>query len=171
MPNAGSGKGKLLILTGLPASGKTTVARRLSGLVDGVVIVSSDDVRKRAKRKVWNLMEDLVTESLNKGMIVVADATNYDRPHRDRFADAARRLGCPHWIAYLKADIGILLERNETRAETIPPGAIYHHSRSYQEPDPEEEAIVIDTEAVSPDDAAKTIAGIMGLPENSNECS
>jgi predicted kinase len=162
------GKGKLLILTGLPASGKTTVARRLSGIADGVVIISSDDIRKKAKRRVWDLMERKVAQGLGEGSIVIADATNYDRPHRDRFADVARGLGCPHWVAYLKADLGVLLERNEGREDSIPPGAIYHHSRSFREPDPEEMAIVIDTETTSPEEAARIITGSMGLQENAN---
>lgn len=164
-----SGEGNLLILTGLPASGKTAVARLLAGIIDGVVIVSSDEIHSKTKGRVWDLMERMVTEGLSNGMVVVADATNYDLPHRERFASAARRLGCPHWIAYLKASTGVLLERNAGRADAIPPGAIYHHSRSYQEPTPEERAIVIDTESVSPEEAAGIIAGRMAMPENAKD--
>lgn len=161
-----SGKGRLLILTGVPASGKTTVARHLAQISRYVVIVSSDEIRKRSGSKIWDKMERIVSENLECGMVVVADATNYDRSHRDRFASVAGRLNCPYRIAYLRAGRETLLERNASREEAIPPTAIYHHLRSYQEPSEDEMPIVIDTESVSPGEAATKIAGEMGLDSN-----
>jgi tRNA uridine 5-carbamoylmethylation protein Kti12 len=169
MQNAGSGRGKLLIMTGMPASGKTTIACQLAEFVDDVVIVSSDDIRNKSSRKVWEKMEGIVQEELERDMVVVADATNYERRRRDRFAGVAELVGCPFWIAYIRASIEVLLKRNGGRPDPIPQGAIYHFSRSYQEPSPEEGAIVIDTESLSPAEAARKIALEMGLSDTAGE--
>ncbi|MBU7004233.1 MAG: AAA family ATPase [Theionarchaea archaeon] len=163
MEYSGPGRGKLLILTGMPASGKTTIARRLAEIADDVFIVSSDDIRKKSGRKVWEKMESMVQEGLESGMVVVADATNYDKRRRDRFAGVAGVVGCPFWVGYIRAGTEVLLERNADRTDSIPQSAIYHFSRSFQEPGPEEGAIVIDTEYLSAEEAARKIALEMGL--------
>jgi len=164
-----SRKGKLLILTGVPASGKTTVAGHLAKMVRNVIIVSSDEIRKVSRRRVWEKMEEIVSEQLEGGMVVVADATNYDRSHRDRFARAAIGLDCPFRIVYLKAERDTLLERNSKRNEAVPQSAIYHLFRAYQEPLADEMPIIIDTESVPARDAARVIAAQMGLDTECQE--
>jgi len=147
----------------VPASGKTTVAGHLAKIARNVIIVSSDEIRKKSRSRVWDRMEGMVSQQLEGGMVVVADATNYDRLHRDRFVSAAQRLDCPFRIAYLKAGRDTLLERNSRRDEAVPQSAIYHLLRAYQEPGADERPIVIDTESFPPRKAALLIAAEMGL--------
>jgi predicted kinase len=81
---------KLIILKGLPASGKSTWAKKQAEANLNTVIVSRDSIREMLKGEYKNFpfgtrMEDLVTMieeqsvyfSLHQGYTVILDATNF----------------------------------------------------------------------------------------------
>jgi hypothetical protein len=92
----------LIIICGLPGSGKTTLARALSNKLKAVHI-SSDIVRKRMftrpgygeeeKRAVYGEMEAEASGALGEGKTVVVDATFYQGALRERFMKIAENNG------------------------------------------------------------------------------
>ena len=149
-------EGLLIILCGLPASGKTTLAKLLAHRMDDVEIVSSDMLRSQlSSGRIWEEMAGMVRQGLSAGKTVVVDATNYNDAHRDRYARIAREMGVPYLIACLEAEMATLLQRNSQRTERIPESAIRHLSSLFETP--LDHAIRIDTEELQPAEAFKAI--------------
>ncbi|MDP9370345.1 MAG: ATP-binding protein [Chloroflexota bacterium] len=104
---------RLLIMCGLPFSGKSTLARELAARLrfvhleldavnvergaglDGGVITREDWLA--AYRESYRRLDGL----LNEGCSVVFDATNFRRAHRERLRRAARRAGAVAMVVYL----------------------------------------------------------------------
>lgn len=75
-------KNKLVILCGLPGSGKSTYALNLS--TQGYVVVNQDTLGSANKCK------EVALEALKKGINVVIDRTNIDKRQRKRWTDLAK---------------------------------------------------------------------------------
>jgi tRNA uridine 5-carbamoylmethylation protein Kti12 len=149
--------GFLIVLCGLPASGKTTIAKLLDNGMDGVLILSSDYLRNRTgSSRIWSRMAQEVREGLSDGKTVVVDATNYSSAHRERYVSISREMALPHLVAYLKAGIPTLLQRNRERTERIPTGAIGRLARLFETPGGDD-TLQIDTEEFDPEQAAEAI--------------
>lgn len=82
---------KLLMLKGLPASGKTTQARKLVG--QGWVRVSKGDIHSMlyqdihtndTEKQVSTIYNDIIDTSLERGRNVVVDDTNLDPASKRR---------------------------------------------------------------------------------------
>ncbi|MEQ8810693.1 MAG: ATP-binding protein [Imperialibacter sp.] len=94
----------MVIIAGLPGSGKTYLATRLAARL-GAVHISSDRVRKimgasgkyspQDKLNVYSEMIKLTEKALRKGETVLVDATFYQQKVRDSFAKLATELGTP----------------------------------------------------------------------------
>lgn len=81
---------KFIMLVGLPASGKSTLAEKLSQL-ENAVILSSDKLREELfnnihdqsdNTKIFDVMNSRAKELLNQGQNVIYDATNINRKRR-----------------------------------------------------------------------------------------
>lgn len=81
---------KLIVLVGLPASGKSTLAVELSKK-ENAVILSSDSIREEIlndvndqsnNTKVFEVMNNRAKKLLNQGKTVIYDATNINRKRR-----------------------------------------------------------------------------------------
>lgn len=134
---APSRKPCLLLIAGLPGSGKSTVARGLAERT-GFSVIRSDVVRKElagvpitnptddeTRSKIysveWNEMtysECLrrASELLFEGKRVVVDATFREERHRKTFLDAAVRWGVPGLLLHCHADPKIIRSRLDARA-------------------------------------------------------
>jgi hypothetical protein len=92
----------LIIICGLPGSGKTTLARALSKRLSASHI-SSDLIRKEMfpkpayseaeKEAVYMEMRKRVKKTLSEGIGVVVDATFYKKRQREYFVAVARECG------------------------------------------------------------------------------
>jgi predicted kinase len=114
---------RLVLICGLPASGKSTLARRLAPIVPAVRLdkddwatqlgadVWDDDFRVRLERQLWVLAQDL----LARGQSVILEWGHWARMERDEKRLAARALGVGVELHYLDAPLEELIERAERR--------------------------------------------------------
>ncbi len=112
-----------MLICGLPAAGKSTLARRLAPEIpairldkDGWVTALGadlwdDDFRVRLERQLW----DLTLELLAHGQSVILEWGHWARIERDGKRLGARSLGVGVELRYLDAPLNELIERAEQR--------------------------------------------------------
>ena len=120
---------RLIIVCGLPASGKTTLARALESRL-GAVCLSPDewmnalsislyDEEKRGKIEAlqWKFGQEL----LALGLTVIIEWGTWGRSERDTLRLGARALGAAVELHYLSAPVDVLFERIQRRGRENPP--------------------------------------------------
>ena len=115
----------LVVLVGLPASGKSHLARLLAERVRGVV-VASDALRRRLfiapsyeeteSRAVFALVHEVARRLLARGCVVIVDATNLRERDRAPLYALARDASAPLVIVLVVASDGAIRERLAIRA-------------------------------------------------------
>ena len=91
---------KLIVMCGLSASGKSTIAKELA-IKHNACIVSSDSIREEICRdvadqskneEVFKIFHKRIREYLNKGQNVIADATNITMKSRRVLIENVRKM-------------------------------------------------------------------------------
>jgi len=133
-------KNFLLILVGLPSSGKTTIAENLKNLIKKkyknfqVKIVDPDKIRNSISPNKFNHQkEQLVREKslndirtgLNQGFIVISDDLNYYTSMRHDLKQIAEEKNLKYFILHIATPLQICIEWNKKRGEPIPQEVIY----------------------------------------------
>jgi len=115
----------LYVLIGLPASGKTTWARRNFKSLHAV-IVCSDDIRRDFQADgrdtmdtdlVFVEMEQRARSWLQAGQSVMLDATHFSRTYRRYAVRLASETGAHRVAIWLDLPLSVCLERNARRGE------------------------------------------------------
>jgi predicted kinase len=120
----------LIILAGLPGTGKTTIARELATAAEGVHVridsieqalrdsgLSDDAMRGAGYRAGYAIAED----NLRLGRIVIADSVNPIAASRDAWRAAATRAGVRALdVEVICSDVAAHRRRVETRRPDIP---------------------------------------------------
>ena len=166
-------KARLIIVAGLPGSGKITLARRLEVELPGVRMSADDWMgslainlhaesdRDRIEALQWQLSQRL----LELGNVVIVEWGAWGKWERDRLRLRARELGASVELHYLTAPLEELYRRIGTRAMEDPPitweavqawGAII-------EPPTEEELALFDSPIL---DVSKDVALAARLPQS-----
>lgn len=146
---------RLVLMCGLPGSGKTTEARRLAADL-GAVRLSPDEwmaalgidlwdeeTRDRLERVFWDLAQDL----LRLGQSVILESGFWLRSDRDEKRTGARGIGATVELHYLEKQLEELSRRLERRAATeagavrITRADLERFAASFQPPDAEEMAL------------------------------
>ena len=120
---------RLIIVCGLPGSGKTTHAARLAAQHNGFRLSADDwmetlhvnlwdgDFRDRVERLQWELAQDL----LSRNQTVIIEWGTWGRSERDALRVGARALGAVVELHYLDEPIDVLWERVRVRRLEDPP--------------------------------------------------
>jgi predicted kinase len=114
---------RLVLICGLPASGKSTLARQLAPEIPAIRLdkdawatqlgadVWDEEFRVRLEHQLWALSQDL----LAGGQSVILEWGHWARVERDEKRLAARALGVGVELHYLDAPLEELIERAERR--------------------------------------------------------
>lgn len=110
----------LVMVTGLPGTGKTTFAKHLADNIDGVHL-NSDMVRSQmgkrgkydiaSKAAVYHELQSRAEENLQQGKHLIVDATLYKNILREPFIKLAKQNETPVFWIELKANEKVIKER------------------------------------------------------------
>lgn len=123
-------KARLILICGLPGSGKTTLAKKLASVVPAVRLCPDEwkhdlgidyydeESRVRLEDRLWRLGEEL----LGLGQSVILENGFWAREEREELRLAARRLGVAVELHYLETPVDELWRRLQIRNEDAKPG-------------------------------------------------
>jgi predicted kinase len=146
------GRGRLIIVCGLPGSGKTTYAkvleRRLAGVrlcpdewMDALSIdIYDESSRSRIEALQWVLGKQL----LGLGLIVIIEWGTWGRSERDALRGEARTIGAAVELHYLAVPADVLFDRIQRRGRERPSiqrEDLFRWSAAFQAPTQEEMAL------------------------------
>ena len=137
-------KPNLIIMIGISASGKSTIAKQIAEK-ENCVIVSSDGVRaeiceggvsdQSKNEEVFKIFHRIIRENLLKGNNVIADATSITLKSRRAIFDVVRGIDC-YKIGYLVVkgiEDCIKDNKNDDRV-AVPDEVIYKQVKKFQVP-------------------------------------
>src|ERR1700676_392519 len=145
-----SGRGpRLIIVCGLPGSGKTTVAKSLESRLRAIRFspdewmdaLSLDIFDEERRGKIEALQWKFARELLALGLTVIIEWGTWGRSERDTLRLGARALGAAVELHYLSAPVDVLFDRIQRRGLENPPiekAALTRWFEMFQPPAPEE---------------------------------
>jgi len=130
----------LLIMCGLPASGKTTIAKAVASLLEdkhgiSTMVISSDDFRDmlsysskgfkpEREASVKALYEKTIATGLESGFLVISDDLNYYKSMRSELRQIAKRSGSDYDIVFVDTPVEQAIKWNQERGSPIPSSLI-----------------------------------------------
>jgi predicted kinase len=118
----------LIVVSGLPGTGKSYFCRKLAERID-LVILESDDLRQRLfptpsyskeeSTQLFRACHGLVEELLRKGISVALDATNLEEHNREQLYHIADQSGAKLIIVRMEAPPELVQQRLEGRARRV----------------------------------------------------
>lgn len=183
--NKGMKKPMIMMLKGLPASGKTTYAETL--VDDGWLRVNKDDLRAMLNNGRWSksnegfvlsLRDEIIIRGLVSGKNVVVDDTNLNPKHAIQLRSIAEDFDADFEEKFFDVPLEVCVSRNEARYDSVPTNVILNMYERYVKPleiqkqleaenqiDDREEAIIVDvdgtlahiTDGRSPYDASRAM--------------
>lgn len=153
----------LLLIAGLPGTGKTTIARAFTAL-SGATHLNSDTVRKEMglmghygpedKEKVYKALLARAREALMEGKTVIIDSTFYKETIRAPFRALAEACGAPlRWVEIQTGEQRLKERLSHPRPDSEADFAVYEQIRDQFEPIPEAR-LILSTDLETPESAA-----------------
>lgn len=124
-----SGSGRLVIVCGLPGSGKTTLATEIEGREGGVRFSPDDRLAALAidlwdedrRARIEDLQWRIARRIISGGGTAIIEWGTWARAERDRLRIEARELGAAVELVALEADAATLFDRISHRGAETPP--------------------------------------------------
>ena len=125
----------LIILCGLPASGKSTFANKFKSILEitikdsQAIIIDPDRIRNNLFPEFFNYKKESIVrkknlkevrKALKKGIIVISDDLNYYTSMRHDLKDIADKYKLPYYIVYISTPLEQCIIWNKQRGEPIP---------------------------------------------------
>jgi len=140
----------LLMLCGLPSSGKTTISKAVASLLEDkhgitTMVVSSDDFRgmlsyshegfkPEREASVKALYEKAIAAGLENGFFVISDDLNYYKSMRSDLRQLAKRSGSDYDIVYVDTPVEVAVRWNQERGSPIPRSLIEEINQKFDPP-------------------------------------
>jgi len=133
----------MIILIGLPASGKSTWAKRYVTNRKFAALISSDSIRKELygdeatqgdNNKIFSLVRERAEEALKEGKDVVIDATNMTIKDRSAYFDIAKTYGATVTGILFDTPVEECKRRNSKRDRVVPDFVYDKMLNRYEEP-------------------------------------
>jgi predicted kinase len=143
---------RLIIVCGLPGSGKTTHAKQLQAKLRAIRF-SPDEWMRALSMDVWDdnkreeiesLQWQLSQQLLSFGLTVIIEWGTWGRSERGALRIGARELGVAVELHYLSATVDVLLDRIQRRGLENPPikrEQLVQWADAFQEPTADEMAL------------------------------
>ncbi len=143
---------RLIILCGLPGSGKTTLGKVLESRLHAIrfapdewmaalsLDIYDEDRRAKVEALQWKLSQELLV----LGLTVIIEWGTWGRSERDALRLEARALGATVELHYLSAPLDVFFDRIRRRGTKNPPielDALARWFEQFQAPTPEEMAL------------------------------
>ena len=118
----------ILMMIGIPGSGKSTVANQISEET-GAVWLSADEIRVEINgdadsqdnpQLVFKTMKERMQAALASGKSVIYDATNCRRRYRRDFINDANKNNQQVAAIYMDVPTSVCIQRNEQRDRKVP---------------------------------------------------
>ena len=143
---------RLIIVCGLPGSGKTTHAKKLQATLRAIHLsadewmdtLSLDIWDEGMREKIEGLQWQLGQQLLILGLTVIIEWGTWGRSERDALRLRARELGAEVELHYLSAPAEVLLDRVQRRGMENPPierEQLLRWAHAFQAPAAEEQAL------------------------------
>lgn len=135
---------ELVMLCGIPGSGKSTYAEQLKK--EGYIIHSSDDTREQLgdindqskNEEVFRLLHKRIKDDLRGGKNVVYDATNISRKRRMAFLRELQNIPCKKVCVLIATPYEICVAQNFKRERRVPVEVIWKMYKNFNLPCKEE---------------------------------
>ena len=142
-PNAPPALRRVVVLVGLPGSGKSTYVKPM-----GSAVLSSDKIRKlladdetdqSIHDRVFQTLRYVLRQRLAIGRpLTFIDATNLTPGERRPYVEIARESGADVEAVFFDVPIQVCLERNARRSRVVPADALREMAAKLIPPRPEE---------------------------------
>ena len=118
---------KMLVLQGVPASGKSTFAKELAHQDKSYVIVNRDSIRE-SRGDYWipeqedyisAIEEFSINDAINRGLNVIIDATNLNPKTIEKWKQMANKLNCEIEFKLFEIEYKEALARDSQRARPV----------------------------------------------------
>lgn len=136
---------KILLLKGLPASGKSTYSKELVTKDHNWVRVNKDDLRAmmnngeflgKLEKQVIKTEREIAENALKLGKNVVIDDTNFNPIHEEYFRDLAMRYGAEFEVKFFDTPLEECIKRDIKRPNGVGETVIRKMYNQYLKPQP-----------------------------------
>jgi len=117
---------EVIIMIGLPASGKSTFAK-LNYPSHG--LISLDEMKHNRKRE-----EEFIEENLSKGTSLIISDTNLTHKIRTKHISIAKKYNAYTTAVFLNLPVDFILQRNRNREKPVPEASIYRMRKKLELP-------------------------------------